>query len=155
MPRDQFNIRCDRELKRLLEDLGEEYSPYVRDLIIKDQIAKHNPEIIKLEIKNKKEEIQQLENKLKSPHVFSGKANQILAKFAPGFKLQAPNRSDFHNIQFIKNKILPELKKFGFIKTPEEIKEILLNFPDENNGSDNDGSIDKKEEGEIEENVGK
>lgn len=134
MSRDQFNIRCERELKRLLEDLGVQYSGYVRDLIIKDQIEKHNPEIIKLQIKNKKDEIQHLETLLTSPHPFTGKVNEFLSKQAPAYKKNAQFRNTEQRIKFIKDRILPELKKFGFNKTPEEIDEVLLNFPDENNG---------------------
>ena len=132
-------IRVNRTMKKFFLDIGEETSSaYIRSLIEKDILEKRNPDFIKNQIKQKKEEIQHLEELLSAPHPLMDKAKKILEKQAKSYKQQAPNRTIEQRYQFIKLTIMPELKKFGVIKTVEEIDELLLSFPDDNNG-DNGG----------------
>lgn len=135
MTRDQINIRCEKEMKRYLEDLDIDYSKYVRDLINKDRIEKRDPELIKNQIKNKKDEIKQLEDLLVSPHPMMNQVMELLGKHAKGFKENAGHRTVEQRHRFIKDMILPEIKKYGFNKTVDEIEQLLLSFPDEHNGN--------------------
>jgi len=114
----------------------ENYSEYIRGLIEKDILEQRTPDFIKNQIKNKKEEIKRLEDLLVAPHPMMGQINEILAKQAKSYKENASHRTVEQRYRFIKNMILPEIKKFGFNKSVEEIDQLLLNFPDDNNGGD-------------------
>lgn len=129
-------FRVNRAMKKFFLDLGEENSSeYIRSLIEKDIMEKCNPDFIKNQIKHKKEEIQKLEELLAAPHPLSNKINELLMKHAKTYKANAMVRTPDQRYRFIKEQILPEIKKFGFNKSVEEIDQLLLNFPDEHNGN--------------------
>lgn len=129
-------FRVNREMKKFFLDLGEKTSSeYLRTLVEKDILEKCNPEFIKNQIKQKKEEIKHLEELLSAPRVMTDKINDFLKKHAKGFKENAQHRTVEQRHRFIRDVILPEFKKFGYSKSVEEIDEILLNYPDNNGGN--------------------
>jgi predicted metal-dependent phosphotriesterase family hydrolase len=130
-------IRVNRTMKKFFLDLGEENtSEYIRSLVEKDILEKCDPDFIKNQIKTKKEEIQHLEELLSAPHPLMGKANDFFAKHAKSYKANALVRTPEQRYRFIKDVILPEIKKYGVNKSVEEIDQILMNYPDEHNGGD-------------------
>lgn len=107
------------------------YSEYIRELIYKDLLEKRDPEIIKTQIKEHKDKIKKLEDLLKSPHPMMKKAMDLLSKHAKRFKELAPHRTQEQKHNYIENVLMPNLSKFGFNKSVEEIEEILLKFPED------------------------
>lgn len=130
MPRDQINIRCDKEMKRYLEDLNIDYSKYIRDLVDKDRLEKRDPEFIKQKRMELKQELEKLDELEKSKIVNEDKIRELLAYHAPAFKQNAQVRTEGQRIHFLENSIMKDLKKLGSKNTPEEIDKILLNWPD-------------------------
>ena len=125
-------------MKRYLEDLDTDYSKYVRDLIYADRLKKYDPEHIKKLIAEKQSEIKQLQEFLSAPRVMMDQINALLGKHALGYKRNAEVRTEAQRHQFIKNMLLPDLKKYGCTQSIAEIDQILLNYPDDNNGGNDE-----------------
>ena len=86
--------------------------------------------IIDHKIREHEAEIKQLKALKGSKRVNEDKIRELLAYHAPSYKLQAPHRTEGERIRFIKNSIFKDLKKVGSTSTPEEIDELLINWPD-------------------------
>lgn len=128
-------IRITRSIKKYFLDLGEKnISEYIRNLIETDLIKRRDADFIKNQIKQKKQEIKELEDLLISPHPMMEQINLFFKEQASSYKKNAPHRTTEQKHRFIKDVILPKLKKYGYKASIEEIDQILVNFPD--NGGD-------------------
>lgn len=131
MSRDQINIRCDREMKIFLLNIGD-YSQYIRNLINNDRLARSDPKFINSKIEEHKQEIQRLQDLKKQKSFDRDKINELFIHHAPNYKRNAATRSDTQRCDWIERVLKPQLKKLGFKGSIEEIDEILLNWPIKN-----------------------
>lgn len=107
-------------------------SAYIRDLVDRDRLDRLDSTLINNKIKEHQEAIKELQDLKK---VKPGKEKEIhdfLTYHAPAFKQNATVRSETQRIRFIEKAIMPDLKKLGYKGSPQEIDELLLNWPEEN-----------------------
>lgn len=124
----RIEVRCDKEMKRYLEDLDIDSSKYVRDLITKDRIEKGDPNVVDPKIEWHKKEIKKLEDIKKTKVAFEKEAHEFLEYHSKNYKINATHRTEVQRIKFIEKAIMPTLKKYGYNRTPEEIDDLLLNW---------------------------
>jgi len=129
MSRDQINIRCGHEMKMYLLNM-DNYSNYVRELVDRDRLDRLDSTLINNKIKEHQEAIKELQGLKKTKSVDQDKIQELLAYHAPAFKQNAMVRSETQRIRFIEKAIMPGLKKLGYKGSPQEIDEILINWPE-------------------------
>lgn len=106
------------------------YSQYLRDLVDNDRTLKRDPEIIRRKIEEHQQIIRDLKELKKAKPLDQNKINDLLKYHAPNYKNNAVTRTELQRHKFIEKAILPELKKLGFTGSPNDLDEILLNYPD-------------------------
>lgn len=114
------------------------YSEYLRDLVTQDRIKKMDPAYWDAQIKSFEQKIQEFkDNKkqsLKAETINQKEINKILEWHVVQYQKNAISRSEEQRIRFCKNTILKQITPFGYRGTPEEIDDLLLNWP--NNGGE-------------------
>ena len=108
-------------------------SKYLRELITRDRISNLDPSYIASKINKLNNEIKQL-NELKASNfidINNIEINKLLKYHAPNYKRNATSRTEDNRHFFIKKAIMPGLKKLGFKGSPQEIDELLLNYPED------------------------
>jgi lipopolysaccharide export LptBFGC system permease protein LptF len=105
----------------------ENYSQWIRDAIDEKLEKETNPEVINAKIQDLKQQIQQLQDLKKAKKDNGQKINEIL-----NFTWETFNRNDramlpdHQNINWIKSRILPNLKEIGCTQyKAQDILEIL------------------------------
>lgn len=127
----RMEFRCDKEMRQYLLGLNEDQSKYIRDLINQDRLKKADPKIIDQKIEEHKQEIQKLQNIKKIKPDYDKKIQEFLTFHAPNYKLNAPHRREAQRVQFIEKAIMPNLKKWGYTGTVQDIDNLLLNWPEQ------------------------
>jgi len=127
----RMEFRCDKEMELYLRELNiGERSLYIRDLINKDRLDRLDPKIIDNKIREHEAEIKQLKALKGTKKVNENKIQELLNYHAPNYKQNAMVRTEGQRIRFIKQAIMPQLKKAGSTATAEEIDDILINWPE-------------------------
>lgn len=104
----------------------ENYSLYIRNLIIKDRTEKGDPKLIDQEIQKCTQKIKELKELKKVKPGNEAKINELLEYHAPNFKQNALRRTDDQRYRFIEKAILPNLKRLGYTGTTKDIDDLLM-----------------------------
>lgn len=110
--------------------INDNYSDWIRKACWEKLDREGDTTLINQEIKELENRIVRLKEK-KKPKVNENKIQELLAYHAPNYKLNAPMRTEGQRIRFIKQALLPQLKKAGSTSTPEEIDQILIDWPED------------------------
>jgi len=113
--------------------LGElpDKTDYITKLIDRDRLDRLDTIVINNKIKEHQEAIKDLQGLKKTKTVDQDKIHELLQYHAPKYKLQAPNRLESERIRFLEKAIMPNLKRLGFKGSPQEIDELLINWPED------------------------
>ena len=134
--RDQINFRCGKQLKMYLLNM-DNYSEYLRNLIIQDRIKKSDPAFYEDQIKDLQTKIEELKNCkkecLEANVLNQEEINKILEFHAHQYQQQAMSRSDQQRFNFIERTILKQIQQYGYKGSIEQIDEVLLNWPENGN----------------------
>jgi len=112
------------------------YSEWARTAFETKFEKENNGSFLDHKIKQHQEEIQRLKELKKQPSIKTEEINKILESYAPSYQQQAMTRSENQRLNFVNRTILPEIKRFGFKGSPQEIDDILINWPTSGGGSD-------------------
>lgn len=113
-------------MKMYLIGMDQDHSHYIRDLIDRDRLDRLDSTIINNKIKEHQKAIKDLQGLKKEKTQDDVRIKELLEYHAPNYKRNAERRLESQRIHFIEKAIMPQLRKYGFKGSPEEIDKLLL-----------------------------
>ncbi len=115
-------------MKLYLIGLDKDHSTYIRELINQDRLKNCDTNFINNKISKYRNEIKKLEDLKKQGSINQEKINKILNFHAKHYQENALRRTENQKYNFLKKTIMPQIKRFGYKGTIEELDQVLLNW---------------------------
>lgn len=123
----QINFRTTQEKFMFLHEF-ENYTEFLNNLIDDHLIKINDKKYIDSKIIYYEQEIKKLKDQKKLKNVDQSKINELLSYHAPNYKKNAPFRSESQRFKFLEKAVRPQLKKYGYTGSMEELDNLLLKW---------------------------
>lgn len=129
MSRDQMNFRCDKMLRGILI-VKDNYSEFIRKACWSELNREGDQTLLKAEKQDLQSRIKEIDHELKKEVVNKDQIHDCLSTWHDVYKGTRLETPDHFNITWIKDKVLPELKKLGYKGKPRDILDKFKDWPD-------------------------
>lgn len=106
----------------------ENSAQYLHDLIDRDRLDRLDSTFIDSKIEYHNNKVKEWKEKKKAKSINQEEIDKIFDFHAKRYQDQATVRSEKQCFDFLKRTVIPEIKRFGWKGTPEELDKILIDW---------------------------